>query len=57
MNKKYLAPEFNIISLDVTDVITHSIATSGGDNIVDFESWGWGGGDESYFTPWGTGTF
>ena len=56
MKKQYLAPEFNIITLDSIDVITHSIATSEGDNIIDFGSWGdWG--DESYFTPWGTGTY
>lgn len=54
--KQYFAPEFNIIALDVNDIITHSIATSEGDNIVDFDSWGdWG--DESYFTPWGNGAF
>lgn len=53
MKKQYLAPEFNIITLDTNDVITHSIATSNGDNIIDFGSWGdWS--EDSYWTPWGT---
>ena len=56
MKKQYLAPEFNIILFESTDVITHSLATSNGDNHVDASSKpGWGWGDESIFTPWGDG--
>ena len=52
MKKHYFAPELNIITLDINDVITHSLATSDGDNIIDFGSY-WGN-EDNYYTPWGT---
>lgn len=32
MKKQYVAPEIEIIKFDVTDIITHSLATGNGDN-------------------------
>ncbi len=56
MKKEYLIPEFNIIALDLNDIIAHSIATSLGDDIVDasdsaYSNW-WADGEYIY-TPWG----
>ncbi len=34
MKKLYNAPEFEMISVDAGDIITHSIATGEGDNEV-----------------------
>ena len=35
MKKQYFAPEFEEIIFDVEDIITHSLATSDGDNGYD----------------------
>ncbi len=35
MKKQYFAPEFEEIIFDVEDIITHSLATSNGDNGYD----------------------
>ncbi len=36
LKKKYLSPELNRIVFEVEDIITHSLATSEGDNDIDF---------------------
>lgn len=36
MKKQYVAPELDKIIFDVEDIITHSMATSDGDNIIDW---------------------
>ena len=38
MKKQYFAPELEKIIFEVEDIITHSLATSDGDNVVDFSS-------------------
>ena len=55
LRKEYLIPEFNIVKLDLDDIITHSIATSNGDNPVDASSYSdWWTDGENIYTPWGT---
>lgn len=39
MKKQYVAPELDKIIFDVEDIITHSLATSEGDDVVDFSDW------------------
>ena len=41
MKKQYVAPELEKIIFDVEDIITHSLATSEGDDVIDFSDW-WG---------------
>ncbi len=62
MKKNYLAPELNIIALDLRDVITHSLAT-GNDNgtggtapggSIDAGGTGWFTNDGKMLTPFGT---
>lgn len=36
MKKQYVAPEFDKIIFDVEDIITHSMAISNGDNVIDW---------------------
>lgn len=36
MKKQYVAPEIEIIEFDVTDIITHSLATDNGDNATSY---------------------
>jgi hypothetical protein len=56
LKKQYGIPELNIITFDVKDVITHSIATEDGDNIIDGDDTGWFSirPDGTITTPWGT---
>lgn len=35
MKKQYVAPELDFIKFDITDIISHSNATSGGETVVD----------------------
>lgn len=37
LKKKYFSPELNRIVFEVEDIITHSLATSEGDNDLDFD--------------------
>ena len=39
MKKQYVAPELEKIIFDVEDIITHSLATSEGDDIIDWSDW------------------
>lgn len=39
MKKQYVAPEFDNIIFDIEDIITHSLATSSGDDIIDGGDW------------------
>lgn len=36
MKKQYVAPEIEIIEFDVTDIITHSLATDDSDNATSY---------------------
>ncbi len=57
LKKQYGIPELDIIVFDIKDIITHSIATEDGDNIIDGgEVPGWDfsmGEDGGIQTPWG----
>ncbi len=37
MKKKYYSPDLNKLIFEVEDIITHSLATSEGDNEFDFD--------------------
>ncbi|MBR6755255.1 MAG: hypothetical protein IKM22_04940 [Clostridia bacterium] len=59
MKKQYGIPELDIIVFDIKDIITHSLATEDGDNIVDASEEDWFGndfsigGDGTIHSPWG----
>jgi len=49
MKKQYFAPELDKIIFDVEDIITHSMATSDGDNDLDFDDWFTFDGTDIYY--------
>ena len=57
LKKQYGIPELDIIVFDIKDIITHSIATENGDNIIDASDvpgWDFSMGDDGTITtPWG----
>lgn len=49
MKKHYATPAFDKIIFDVEDIITHSLATSEGDDVIEFDDWFTFTGDAIYF--------
>lgn len=49
MKKQYVAPELDKIIFDVEDIITHSLATSDGDDVIDFSDWFTFDGTDMYY--------
>ncbi len=48
MKKHYEKPELNIIDFDLEDIITHSLAQSGGDNEVTVPDEWWGDWEDDW---------
>ncbi|MBR2901379.1 MAG: hypothetical protein IKC39_03960 [Clostridia bacterium] len=57
MKKQYGIPELDIIVFDIKDIITHSLATEDGDDVIDASKVpGWDfnmGYDGTIYSPWG----
>lgn len=53
MKKQYVAPELDLIKFDISDIISHSNATSGGETVVD----PWERGERAYFIDDGKSSF